>query len=117
MNDEPFLKANVPKDPNDRSASFCETLNMRVLEENDTESDESCDPDLLRKSTRSPIEPEYANSKANSDSVTKNALPSASRSVSSTMMHIEDVNRQISGSSRNIYWNKASDSTHSEDDC
>ena len=116
MNDEPFLKVDVPKDPNHRSASFYETLNMRFMEKDDTEPD---DPDLLRKSTRSPFEPEYAKKEAKSDSIIKNAHPSASGSVSSAMKEIDYVDRPISGSSRNTYLNihVASTSTHSEDQC
>ena len=102
MNDEPSLKVDMPEDPNCRSTSCYETLNMRLL--NNTMTDEACDPDLLRKSTRSPFEPEYADSEANSDSGTKRvALPSASRNVPSTL--IVCVDRPISGS------------THSEDEC
>ena len=89
MNEEPFLKVDVPKDPNNRSASFHETLNMSVMERSNTETDEVCDPDLRRKSTRSPFEPEYADSEANSDSGTKSTLPLPSRSVSSTMMKMD----------------------------
>ena len=116
-NDEPFLKVDVPKDPNYRSASFYETLSMRVLERNDTEADESCDPDLLRKSTRSPFEPEHAKSEGSKESVTDPfaAFPSTSRSpLSSTN---DDDDRPISGSSRNTYLNIVVDSTHSEDEC
>jgi len=43
MNDEPFLKVDVPKDPNYRSTSFHETLNMRVMERNIKET--GCDHD------------------------------------------------------------------------
>lgn len=87
---------------------------MRVLERNDTEPDEVCDPDVLRKSTRSPFEPEYAKSEA-SDSAFENTFPTTSRSMSTPMM-IDDVDRPISGSSRNTYLNIAGDSTYSEDD-
>ena len=114
MSDEPFLNVDVPKDPNYRSASFYETLSMRAIERNDTKPD---DQDLLRKSTRTPFEPEYPNSEANSDSVTKIAHPSASRNVSSTMMENDYVDRPTSGCSRNTYLNIAPDSTHSEDQC
>ena len=117
MNEELFLKVDVPQDQNNRSASFYETLNMTVMERNNTETDEGFDPDLLRKSTSSPFEPEYADSEANNDSGTKSVLPLPSRSVSSTMMKIDYVDRPISGSSRNTYLNIPSDSTHTEDKC
>ena len=116
MTDEPSLKVYMPKDPNYRSTSFYETLNMRDLERNNAEIDEGCDPDLLRKSTRSPFEPEYADGEANSESGTKSALPSASRKVPS-VMEIVCVDRPVSGSSRKSNVNIVSDSTHSEHEC
>ena len=85
MNDEPSLKVDMTKDANYRSTSCYKTLKMIVLERNNTETGEGCDPDLLRKSTRSPFEPEYADSEAISDSRTKSALPLASRNVPSTL--------------------------------
>ena len=116
MKDDPSLKVDKPKDPNHRSTSFYETLNMRDLERNNTVTDEGCYPDLLRKSTRSPIGPEYADGKANSDSGTKSALSSASRNVPS-VMEIVCVDRSISGSSRKSNVNMVSDSTQSKDEC
>ena len=119
MNDEPFLKVDVPKDPNHRSASFYETLSMRVLERNDTEQEGSqCDPDLLRKSTRSPFEPDRSSSEAGNSAI-GNAFPSTSRSMSSSMMNdkLDGTDRPFSGSSRSTYLNIAADSSHSENDC
>ena len=99
VNDEPFLKDAVRKDPTYKSISFYKTLNMRGMERNNTEIDEGCDPDLSPKYTWSPFEPEYANSEVNSGaSGTKSALPLASKSVSSTMMEMDYVDRLISGS-------------------
>lgn len=114
-NDQPFLAVDVPTDANYRSSPFYETLSMRVLERKDTEPDESVDPDLLRESTRSPFEPEYTNDDAMYYSAVRNANPSTSRSISNPS--INDVDRPISGSSRNTYLNIASNSsTLSEDD-
>lgn len=117
MNEEPSLKVDMPEDPNYRSTSFYETLNMRDLERNNTETNEGCDPDLLRKSTRSPFEPEYADGEAIGDSGAKSPLPSASRNVPSTLMESLCVDRPISRSSRKSNLNIVSDSTHSEDEC
>ena len=114
MNEEPFLKVDVPKDPNYRSASFYETLSMRVLDRKDTETGEGCDPDALRKSTRSPFKPEYTSSEGSVESVTKHA---ALASRSSTNQMSDDVDRPFSGSSGNTYLNIGTDSTHSEDEC
>lgn len=89
---------------------------MRVLERSDTEPDGGFDPDLLRKSTRSPFEPEHANSEGSKESVTEYAtFPSTTRSLSCPM--VDNLGRPVSGSSRNTYLNIGADSTHSEDEC
>ena len=104
----------MSKDPNYRHVSLNETLKLRVMERIDTQPDE---PDLLKKDLLSPFEPEYANSEENNDSLTKNAHPSASKCVSSTMMESDYVDQPISRSSRNTYLNIASSSSYFEDEC
>ncbi|XP_022779243.1 uncharacterized protein LOC111320809 [Stylophora pistillata] len=118
MSDEPFLKKDVPKDHDQRSASFYETLSMRVLERNDDNKEGSCDPDLLRKSTnlKRPFEPDCSSGQV-ANFASGNAFRSTSRCTSSSHLEFDDSERPVSGSSRETYLNVAGQSSHSENEC